>query len=161
MRRRLERGDEGTRIRPMWALLVLYFPLASLPARAVDGVIEINQAAALAGGITSCDQPGFPVVLCASGAYRLTSNLTYSSGYAIDLAAPDVTLDLNGMTVKGPSTCTVGGNGWVTSCTDSPNGGNHGIVSGSARSKIHRRRGSRWAPASTSSGSTAAGTCRP
>ena len=53
--------------------------LVAATAGAVDGVVEINQASALAGGITACDTPGFPVSICTSGAYRLTSNLDYPS----------------------------------------------------------------------------------
>jgi hypothetical protein len=34
---------------------------------AVDGVIEINQARVLAGGITPADTPGFPVTIGTSG----------------------------------------------------------------------------------------------
>jgi hypothetical protein len=39
-------------------------------AAAVDGVIEINQAKALAGGVTPGDTAGFPVALSAPGSYR-------------------------------------------------------------------------------------------
>lgn len=93
--------------------------LATTPAGAVDGVIEINQASALAGGITACDTPGFPVTICTPGAYRLTSNLDYPSttANAIIAEAEDVSIDLNGMTVSGATTCTTGANGWVTSCS--------------------------------------------
>ena len=44
-------------------------------AFAVDGVIEINQARALAGGVLGDairDPPGFPVTIDRSGSYRLT-----------------------------------------------------------------------------------------
>ena len=37
------------------------------PALAVDGVIEINQTAALAGAVTATDSPEFPVTLDAPG----------------------------------------------------------------------------------------------
>ena len=46
----------------------------ALPAFA-DGRIEINQARALAGGITPGDAPDFPVTLDQGGSYVLTSNL--------------------------------------------------------------------------------------
>ena len=36
-------------------------------AYAVDGVIEINQARALAGGVTPGDTAGFPVTISVSG----------------------------------------------------------------------------------------------
>ena len=45
-------------------------------ARAVDGVVEINQAKALAGGVTAGDTAGFPATISQSGSYRLTGNLT-------------------------------------------------------------------------------------
>ena len=41
-------------------------------AWAVDGVIEINQHRALAGGVTAGDTAGFPVTLSQRGSYRLT-----------------------------------------------------------------------------------------
>ncbi|MFO0690101.1 MAG: right-handed parallel beta-helix repeat-containing protein [Myxococcota bacterium] len=111
--------------------------VGSSPALAVDGVIEINQAAALAGGITACDGPGFPVSLCSSGSYRLTSNLTYATGRGIEILTDDVTLDLNGMTISGPTTCTVGVFGWVTSCTTDPAISNFAIAVGqSAQPRI-------------------------
>ena len=52
-------------------------------AAAVDGVIEINQAKALAGGVTTTDAAGFPVTLDASGSYRLTGDLTLASADTI------------------------------------------------------------------------------
>lgn len=75
--------------------------LAVSPALAADGVVEINQARALAGGVTPGDTPGFPVTLSQPGSYRLTGNLaTGSKGVtAILIAADDVTLDLNGFTI--------------------------------------------------------------
>ncbi len=54
----------------------------------------------------------FPVVISKSGSYRLTSNLVVPDGVdGIDINARDVTLDLNGFTVRGPQTCTGGGAG--------------------------------------------------
>jgi len=75
------------------------------PATAVDGVIEINQARALAGGVTPGDGAGFPVTISASGSYRLTGNLTVPAGVdAIDIdpSAHHVTLDLNRFEIAGP-----------------------------------------------------------
>ena len=60
---------------PLTAALLL-----ASAALAVDGVIEINQARAAAGNVTPGDGPGFPVVISASGSYRLTSNLLATSG---------------------------------------------------------------------------------
>jgi hypothetical protein len=76
--------------------------LVAYPARAVDGVIEINQARAVAGSVTPGDGPGFPVLISASGSYRLTSNLSVTPGQdGIDVTAGHVTLDLNGFSITG------------------------------------------------------------
>ena len=40
--------------------------LAAGPVSATDGVIEINQARALAGGVTVGDAAGFPVLIIAA-----------------------------------------------------------------------------------------------
>jgi hypothetical protein len=76
-------------------------------AHAVDGVIEINQASALAGGVTAGDAAGFPVTINQSGSYRLTGNLTLpnSNTTGIQIASPDVNIDLNGFGIFGPGTC--------------------------------------------------------
>ena len=74
--------------------------LSTVPAFAVDGVIEINQARANAGNITAGDAPNFPVTIAASGSYRLTSDLTVPAGFdGIDVTASNVTLDLNGFNI--------------------------------------------------------------
>jgi hypothetical protein len=74
--------------------------LAARPAPAVDGVIEINQARVMAGGISPGDIGGFPVTINAPGSYRLTSNLNGVANFnGIDVASDDVTLDLNGFTI--------------------------------------------------------------
>ncbi len=100
--------------------------LCAFDARAVDGVVEINQSKALAGGVTPGDAPGFPVEIFARGSYRLSSNLDLS-GASVDtdaivvLAAP-ATLDLNGFEVAGPSICTGSGAGLECSARGSGNG---------------------------------------
>jgi len=72
------------------------------PALAVDGVIEINQSKALAGGVTAGDFPNYPITLSVSGSYRLTSDLTAAGNNGgIVVAADNVTLDLNGFTLYG------------------------------------------------------------
>jgi len=82
--------------------------LATRGAAASDGVIEINQARALAGGITSTDTPGFPVTIAESGSYRLTGDLEPSGAAGVQVVAPakDVTVDLGGFTIRGPNVCT-------------------------------------------------------
>lgn len=102
-------------------ILVLILLTLAFPAFAGDGVLEINQTCAVQTGCFPGDTAGFPVTISASGSYRLTSNLNYPSATAdaINLAASDVALDLNGNTIKGTNTCTVGPSGWVTSCSES------------------------------------------
>jgi len=93
----LEAHAMRTYLLPLSALLVLTL---AAPAQAVDGVLEINQTKALAGGVTPSDTPGFPVTLDQAGSYRLTGNLLVTAGTAILIGADDVTLDLNGFTVS-------------------------------------------------------------
>lgn len=78
-------------------------------ASAAEGVIEINQARALAGGITAGDAPGLPVTIAASGSFRLTGDLdTAGGGAGIQVVAParHVTIDLGGFAIVGPNVCT-------------------------------------------------------
>src|SRR5438046_162421 len=67
---RLDQIREHT-MRPivLTAAFVVAFAGASY---ASDGVVEINQARALAGGVTRGDAPGFPVTISQPGSYRLT-----------------------------------------------------------------------------------------
>ena len=87
-------------------LLSLSFLLALLPSpvAADDGVVEINQTAVSAGGITPSDSPGFPATLDRRGSYRLTGNLSVPvSTDGVRIEAPGVTLDLNGFSISGPT----------------------------------------------------------
>jgi hypothetical protein len=94
----LQRGSLGLAV-----LLVL-----AAPVWAVDGVVDINQARALAGGVTPGDTAGFPVTVSQSGSYRLTGNLTVpdANTTAISVTATNVTIDLNGFTILGPTVCS-------------------------------------------------------
>ena len=107
------------------------------PAGAGDGVMEINQARALAGAITGSlvdDPPGFPVRITQPGSYRLTGNLTVPDGnttaISIGTTAKQVTIDLNGFAIVGPNqvilgsppTCTAGGAGGIGRGVDSAAG---------------------------------------
>lgn len=87
------------------------------PAYGVDGVVEINQAKALAGGATSGDLPGFPVTIGDPGSFRLTSTLERTSGSSdepvISITTGDVTLDLNGFAIYGSG--KVGGGAGIRS----------------------------------------------
>lgn len=82
---------------PATAVMCLVGPFAS----AADGIIEINSARALAGGVTPGDGPGYPVTLDTEGSYRLTGNLYTRASHrtAIEITADRVTLDLNGFTI--------------------------------------------------------------
>ncbi len=95
-------------------------------AIAADGTKQINQARALAGGLTPGDTVGFPVTISQSGSYTLSGNLTVpnENTTAIEITADNVTLDLNGFAILGPTVCT--GFGEV-SCT--PLGTGNGIHS--------------------------------
>jgi hypothetical protein len=85
--------------RPLYALLLT---LAAASAQAQ--VITIDQAKALAGGVTPNDNPGFPVVISQPGSYRLTGPLKVAdlAQFGIIITAPNVTLDLNGFAITGP-----------------------------------------------------------
>jgi len=100
------------------------------------GPIQINQVTVLAAG-------GFPYKIKTSGSYILTSNLTNSkSTNAINVAAAQVTIDLNGFVILGPgsSVTTVTGidasgligvtveNGTVSEFGTGINVGSFGIV---------------------------------
>ena len=91
------------------AVLSLAVLLVSAPAaHAVDGQVLINQARAMSGGVTPGDAPGFPVTISEPGSYRLSSNLVVPNNAttAIEIAASNVTLDLNGFAILGPANGT-------------------------------------------------------
>jgi len=78
-------------------LCVVPLSLLSVPAHATDGVVLINQASVLSSG-------GFPYKITQPGSYRLSGNLVVTgSTDAIDIAASNVTLDLNGFAILGPN----------------------------------------------------------
>lgn len=96
----------------IWALLVLNAGAAS----ASDGAREINQ---------NC--LGTCTLILDPGSYVLTSDLVLSAtSNAIFVAADDVTIDLNGFTVRGPTTCS-GATGSDLVCTPTSSGEAHGV----------------------------------
>ncbi len=99
------------------ALLALALLGVALPALAGDGRVEINQARALAGGITPGDTANFPITLNSSASYVLTGNLTVTDPNVdgITITVDDVSLDLNGFTIAGPATCN--GSGSTLTCS--------------------------------------------
>jgi len=81
---------------------MLPFLLSAGSALAVDGVLEINNARAVAGGVTPGDTPDYPVTIDQPGSYRLTGDLFVSgtNRTVVQITADDVTLDLNGFSVR-------------------------------------------------------------
>jgi hypothetical protein len=110
------------RILPLLAVWV------AASAHAIDGVVEINQPLALAGGATPGDAPGFPVTLSSAGSYRLTGPLTVasSSTSGISVSAVGVEIDLNGFSIAGPGSCS--GSGSTLVCP--PVGSGAGVSGG-------------------------------
>jgi hypothetical protein len=76
----------------------------STVARADGPRIEIDQAAALAGGVSMADAPGFPVTIDVSGAYVLTSDLVAPAHVETPIVvaphAAEASIDLNGFEVR-------------------------------------------------------------
>lgn len=92
-------------------VVVLFTSMWSTILFSGDGVREINRACALVG-CDSGDAPGFPVFITESGSYKLTCNLDLtatSNTTGVQIAAPFVTLDLNGFEIVGPKVCTGSG----------------------------------------------------
>lgn len=78
----------------------------SLSAGWVGSPQGLDHAHALQGDVTPFDMPGYPITISRPGRYRLVSDLDvppHADGIVI--TAPDVTLDLNGYTVRGPVRC--------------------------------------------------------
>ncbi|MGH9393127.1 MAG: hypothetical protein ACRD1E_03080 [Terriglobales bacterium] len=116
----------------MILVLVSAALLALAPAaRAVDGVVLINQSTAI-NGLPGCPLDGGELILiCQPGSYRLGGNLAMGAkAYGILIRADNVTLDLNGFAVAGP------GPGTATQCITSadaagnPSGTRHAIANG-------------------------------
>lgn len=84
--------------------------------------LELSQACVNEGCFAG-DNPGFPIQITSSGAYYLTSNITVSDPNvgAVVIAAPNVTLDLKGFNLVGPTVC----GGDPVECL--PTGGGRGI----------------------------------
>jgi hypothetical protein len=89
------------------------------------GQVLISQTRANSGGVTPGDAPGFPVSLYLPGSYKLSGNLTVPDAFtgAIDIRADNVTLDLNGFAILGPTVCS----GTPLTCT--PTGSVAGVRS--------------------------------
>jgi hypothetical protein len=92
------------------ALLCLFIAISS-SLFAADGVTIIDQRSAQAGNVTPGDAPGFPVTISRPGSYKLMSNLNVSHEdvTAILVTAPNVTINMNGFSIIGPTQCVDGG----------------------------------------------------
>jgi hypothetical protein len=99
------------------AAVALLLPSGAL---GVDGVILIDQNKALAGNVTLGDAPGFPVSITQPGSYRLSGNLTVpdANTTAILINTGNVTVDLNGFAILGPTVCS----GTPLSCAPAASG---------------------------------------
>jgi DNA-binding cell septation regulator SpoVG len=87
--------------------LILVGSAVSSPAG--EGALEINMACATNGGCFPGDAAGLPVEIADSSnarSYELTGDLEVTSTSAIEITVPDVTLDLNGHSIRGPTSCT-------------------------------------------------------
>jgi len=91
----------------------LFWP--AVQACAADGVVLIDQATVTASG-------GFPYVIKKPGSYRLDGNLSVTASDGIHIESDDVTLDLGGFSITGPSE-----QGLVTAISD--NGRSHTGIS--------------------------------
>lgn len=80
--------------------------------------VTIDQNKAMAGNVTPGDTAGFPITISQPGSYKLTGNLTVPAGVmGIEITADNVTLDLNGYTVRGPVTCLRNSSTRIVSCS--------------------------------------------
>ncbi|MFT7723951.1 MAG: hypothetical protein QM788_14165 [Roseateles sp.] len=96
----------------------ILFLAALLGASSAFAQVTIDQNKAMAGNVTPGDTPGFPVTINQPGSYKLTGNLTVPPGVdGILVKAENVTLDLNGFTIRGATTCTMPSNGYSVTCS--------------------------------------------
>lgn len=130
------------RTRECSVVLFMFLVFAASAAHAVDGVIQLNQARALAGDPSLADAPGFPITIRQSGSYRLTSDLVLfgiegtEELDAINVMVTNVTIDLNGFAILGPASCTLD----AGSIRCEPQAGGDGIDA-TARSQVVVRNG--------------------
>jgi hypothetical protein len=115
-----------TVMQPSLSLLLILALAYAGPALASDGALEISQPCAVSTGCFTGDTPGFPVDVTEPGSYVLTSDLNHDptvhgNTEIVRILADDITLDLNGFTIRSTSTCD------DTSC---PGGTVDGIDSG-------------------------------
>ena len=95
----------------------------------VDGVVLVNQSSVLTSG-------GFPYVISSAGTYRLSGNLTVPNANttAIMVNSSNVTIDMNGYSILGPTVCS--GTGFAVS-TCAPAGNGDGITTSLAAAMVN------------------------
>lgn len=100
------------------------------PARASDGVLEINRTCALNTGCFPGDARGLPVTIREPGSYVFTSNLDYygKDTTAVLIQADNVTVDLNGFRVACYQAGIVIGGGDPPFCGQATDGDGSGIL---------------------------------
>ncbi|AKJ29782.1 hypothetical protein [Caldimonas brevitalea] len=125
------------RLAPYALTSMLALALSGCAVPLLHGMVNLDQKLAAAGGLPAgsngCrDEPGFPITICRPGSYRLTENLVVPADTdAVEILADDVTLDLSGFSIAGPSTCE--GSGADFSCSgQSGTGITTGLVRGLA-----------------------------
>jgi hypothetical protein len=75
---------------------------ASVGSASAAGPVSITQDKAIAGGVSSGDGPGFPILITDPGSYRLDSDLYPGTApFGISISSPNVTLDFNGFRLMG------------------------------------------------------------
>ncbi len=109
---------------------VVAMALVPFFAFGVDGTVLINQSTVTAAG-------GFPFRITQPGSYRLSGNLTVpdANTTAIQVAAENVTIDLNGFSIIGPVVCN-GSGAPVTSCSPAGTVGRVAGVDGGINSNV-------------------------
>lgn len=90
----------------------------ALAGGAASAQATIDHTKALAGNVTPGDAAGYPITISKPGHYVLKGNLAVPYGFSgIEITAPNVTLDLNGFSIKGTGTCTISIQTAVVSCS--------------------------------------------
>ncbi|MCX2862341.1 hypothetical protein OOZ63_10865 [Paucibacter sp. PLA-PC-4] len=115
----------STNPRLISTLCVTLMALCSAAAKA-QTLLDHNRA--MSGNATPGDTPGYPITLSQPGHYVLKSNLNVPDGLSgILIQTEDVTLDLNGFTIKAGRSCSFNNSNYVVSCSAA--GGLYGIDS--------------------------------
>jgi hypothetical protein len=74
----------------------------------VAALLSCAAGAASAQTLLGKNAPVFPIVIDQPGSYKLAANLVVAANNvrAINVTAPNVTIDLNGFSIVGPNTCS-------------------------------------------------------